>query len=336
MIIEVLGWKRDTCKEVRWCGDSALYATDENVYVITESQISFLINRFNDLAYKQALEFSFASILSVPTRKITIIEAGLSVVAFTCNDSTFWTVGMNTINPTIPRSALQEPKLQLSSSLLPISQIAVGYGHILLVTKEGRLYAMGRGESGQLGTGARCQWAETPIHIPVVYSAAGRTFDESVVSVSAGSLHSALLTATGRVYTFGCGSSCRLAHSHISPNSDSAGEGAMGWGMSSSLSSSSSKRSREEAATAINDDKIESVNTRKLGSGNVMQIRHDDDDVLSPLLVQDLEGVGALQPDGTASGVLLVRCGVWHTVAVARDSFDVYVWGWTKFGQSGR
>ena len=64
--------------------------------------------------------------------------------------------------------------------------------------------------------------------------------------------------------------------------------------------------------------------------------RHDDDDVLSPSLVSDLEGVGSLRPDGTSSGVLTVSCGVWHTVAVAKDTSDVYLWGWCRFGQGGR
>ena len=31
----------------------------------------------------------------------------------------------------------------------------------------------------------------------------------------------------------------------------------------------------------------------------------------------------------------MVACGVWHTATVACDTFDVYTWGWNKFGQCG-
>ena len=34
-------------------------------------------------------------------------------------------------------------------------------------------------------------------------------------------------------------------------------------------------------------------------------------------------------------GVSLVACGVWHTVAVASDTHDVFCWGWNKYGQCG-
>ena len=34
-------------------------------------------------------------------------------------------------------------------------------------------------------------------------------------------------------------------------------------------------------------------------------------------------------------GISLVACGVWHTVAVASDTYDVYSWGWNKYGQCG-
>ena len=34
-------------------------------------------------------------------------------------------------------------------------------------------------------------------------------------------------------------------------------------------------------------------------------------------------------------GIAMVSCGVWHTVAVAKDTHDVYTWGWNKFGQCG-
>jgi hypothetical protein len=42
-----------------------------------------------------------------------------------------------------------------------------------------------------------------------------------------------------------------------------------------------------------------------------------------------------LRLDGSSSGIALVACGIWHTVAVAADTNDVYSWGWNKYGQCG-
>lgn len=56
----------------------------------------------------------------------------------------------------------------------------------------------------------------------------------------------------------------------------------------------------------------------------------------SPCLVEDLEEIGFSFDSFEATGVKLSSCGVWHTVAVLKETNDVYAWGWAKFGQFGR
>jgi alpha-tubulin suppressor-like RCC1 family protein len=56
----------------------------------------------------------------------------------------------------------------------------------------------------------------------------------------------------------------------------------------------------------------------------------------SPCPVEDLEEIGFSFDSHDTSGVKLLSCGVWHTVAVLKETNDVYAWGWAKFGQFGR
>ncbi|CAM9567902.1 unnamed protein product [Choristocarpus tenellus] len=54
-----------------------------------------------------------------------------------------------------------------------------------------------------------------------------------------------------------------------------------------------------------------------------------------PTLVNALEGVGTMLPDGRFTGMCSVACGSWHTAAVSTTG-DLYTWGWTRFGALGQ
>ena len=61
-----------------------------------------------------------------------------------------------------------------------------------------------------------------------------------------------------------------------------------------------------------------------------------DEDCIIPTRVFSFDSVGGGHYDGRGfSGVSYCCCGTWHTVALARDSRDVFAWGWSKFGQAG-
>jgi alpha-tubulin suppressor-like RCC1 family protein len=80
-----------------------------------------------------------------------------------------------------------------------------------------------------------------------------------------------------------------------------------------------------------------SSNSHRLGlrtqsEMNPMTLAHHP----SPCLVEDLVEIGFSFEYFDTSGVKLSSCGVWHTVAVLKETNDVYAWGWAKFGQFGR
>ena len=75
-----------------------------------------------------------------------------------------------------------------------VAQLACGDGHGLVVTAEGTLVALGRGDRGQLGIG-RCVATAPPCAVDVG--------SHPVQCVSAGDVHSACVTVDGSVWTWG-------------------------------------------------------------------------------------------------------------------------------------
>jgi X-linked retinitis pigmentosa GTPase regulator len=78
-----------------------------------------------------------------------------------------------------------------------VDSVSCGSRHTMFTVSdpnsEGKLYAIGEGEAGQLGTGRRSK--ETlPVHIPT---------SESVRQTSCGISHTAFCTVSGHVYTMG-------------------------------------------------------------------------------------------------------------------------------------
>lgn len=72
------------------------------------------------------------------------------------------------------------------------------------------------------------------------------------------------------------------------------------------------------------------------GCGSHYRLGHgSDENVFSPRRVEGLVGVGELDERARPSGLVLVACGPWHTVAVAKGSNDVFGMGWNNFGQLG-
>lgn len=104
----------------------------------------------------------------------------------------------------------QDPKVQFQQyrqTLLRckrVLQVATGGGHTLLLTDLGQVMTMGCGENGQLGHGGRQN---------VYYPKPLEKMQELVtVALSAGALHSILLTKGRDAYTFGHGRWGQLGH----------------------------------------------------------------------------------------------------------------------------
>lgn len=75
----------------------------------------------------------------------------------------------------------------------PVTQIACGLYHTVLLTLTGEVYTFGSNQYGQLGSGDL-----QPYYGPVKVKVSG-----SICKIAAGSNHTVLLTNKGIVYTFG-------------------------------------------------------------------------------------------------------------------------------------
>jgi len=77
----------------------------------------------------------------------------------------------------------------------PVVEVALGFQHAVCCTREGRAYAWGKGERGQLGNGAAVNHNSAfPIDLPV---------GTKVKKVASGFSHAAALTEEGKVWVWG-------------------------------------------------------------------------------------------------------------------------------------
>ena len=85
--------------------------------------------------------------------------------------------------------------------------VAVGAGnvHMAAVTQSGRLFTWGNGAWGKLGHGDGERSEEAPKQVAALA-------DEHVVAVAGGNGHTAAVTRSGRLYTWGLGDSGELGH----------------------------------------------------------------------------------------------------------------------------
>ncbi|VAI75172.1 unnamed protein product [Triticum turgidum subsp. durum] len=120
-------------------------------------------------------------------------------------DGILWAWGNNEygqlgIGDTQPRS---QPIRVEGLSNLSLVDIAAGGWHSAALTKEGEVYAWGRGEHGRLGFGDDKSSHMVPLKVQLL---AG----EDIVQVSCGGTHSVVLTSDGRIFSYGRGDHGRL------------------------------------------------------------------------------------------------------------------------------
>jgi len=188
------------------------------------------------------------------------------------------------------------------------AMVACGRDHTLVVTKEHELYVYGYNSFGQLGFG-NYRGQQTPEIIG---------FDGAEIAMAAaGAYHSMALTTDGRVYTFGTGIS-----------------GALGLGKRESLLPEmigpqffSGSRVIMIAAGGDHSAAVTTEGalfTWGCGINGQLGLR-DRKDRQTPTCV------GAAFGD---SGVCMIACGLYHTLAVTQDG-ALFTWGKGKEGQLG-
>ncbi|XP_071505930.1 X-linked retinitis pigmentosa GTPase regulator-like, partial [Diadema antillarum] len=86
---------------------------------------------------------------------------------------------------------------------VPVRMVSCGYYHTALTTEDKRLFTFGEGEGGKLGLGNdSLDGVREPEHVTY--------FKEPVEYVSCGNAHTAAITESGHLYTFGDGASGQL------------------------------------------------------------------------------------------------------------------------------
>lgn len=87
-----------------------------------------------------------------------------------------------------------------------VCSLSCGDRHSFAITKDGRVFGWGSNEFGQLGCGKKGDTVLLPKQIEGLQGL-------MVVAISSGDRHSAAVTNTGAVYTWGCGSDGQCGHS---------------------------------------------------------------------------------------------------------------------------
>ncbi|XP_041128227.1 E3 ubiquitin-protein ligase HERC2-like isoform X2 [Polyodon spathula] len=199
--------------------------------------------------------------------------------------------------------SVSTPTLLESIQHVFIKKVAVNSGgkHCLALSSEGEVYSWGEAEDGKLGHGNR-----SPCDRPrVIESMRGI----EVIDVAAGGAHSACVTATGELYTWGKGRYGRLGHGD------------------------SEDQLKPKPVEALQGHRVVDV---ACGSGDAQTLCLTDDDTVWSWGDGDYGKLGRGGSDGckvpmkmdslTGVGVVKVECGSQFSVALAKSG-AVYTWG---------
>uniref|UniRef100_A0A8C9RA53 E3 ubiquitin-protein ligase HERC2 n=1 Tax=Scleropages formosus TaxID=113540 RepID=A0A8C9RA53_SCLFO len=199
--------------------------------------------------------------------------------------------------------SVSTPTLLESIQHVFIRKVAVNSGgkHCLALSSEGEVYSWGEAEDGKLGHGNR-----SPCDRPrVIESLRG----VEVVDIAAGGAHSACITASGELYTWGKGRYGRLGHGD------------------------SEDQLKPKLVDALQGHRVIDV---ACGSGDAQTLCLTDDDMVWSWGDGDYGKLGRGGSDGckvpmkidslTGLGVVKVECGSQFSVALTKSG-SVYTWG---------
>lgn len=192
-------------------GGTVSAAMVENVYAFGEGDNGRLGLSDTDLSDRMTP----AVVSSLTGLEIEAVSAGFDYTLILTTDGDVYSFG-NGANGRLghgdTQSQLLPKRIEAFDTLLSdddfVVAISAGVGaytnsqaHSLVLTNDGEVYAFGRGSSGQLGLGSNSDVLE-----PTLITGA----PHDVKAISAGGLHSLLLTQGGDVYSFGSSNDGRL------------------------------------------------------------------------------------------------------------------------------
>ncbi|AQK57539.1 Regulator of chromosome condensation (RCC1) family protein [Zea mays] len=229
----------------------------------------------------------------------------------------------------------------------PPASLACGGAHTLFLTQNGRVFATGLNDFGQLGIGTSVTHMLEPVEIS--------GFHERVVEVSAGNHHSCAVTGAGkvvstptkvdcltdlRVKTVALGSEHSIAVTEEGEvlSWGAAGSGRLGHGRQSSILGFS-LTSTEYTPRLIKN--FDGIKIKKIAAGMLHSACIDEKGTLF-IFGQKTEKVGFGRPNEEFRPNIVeeipfseeVACGGYHTCVVT-DSGDLYSWGSNENGCLG-
>ncbi|XP_074029211.1 E3 ubiquitin-protein ligase HERC2 [Leptinotarsa decemlineata] len=195
------------------------------------------------------------------------------------------------------------PTLLESIQHVYIKKIAVNSGgkHCLALSADNDVYSWGEGDDGKLGHGTRTS-CETPKLVEAIQG-------YEIVDISCGGAHSAAITSTGHLYTWGKGRYGRLGHGDSEDQlKPKLVEALLGYKVIDVACGSG-----DAQTLCITDDD----NVWSWGDGDYGKLgRGGSDGCKIPMKIESLAGLG----------VIKVECGSQFSVALTRSG-SVYTWG---------
>uniref|UniRef100_A0A1B0AIV8 HECT-type E3 ubiquitin transferase n=1 Tax=Glossina pallidipes TaxID=7398 RepID=A0A1B0AIV8_GLOPL len=203
------------------------------------------------------------------------------------------------------------PTLVASLQHVFIKRVAVNSGgkHCLALTTDGEVYSWGEGEDGKLGHGNRMSYDRPKL----IEDLTGI----GIVDIACGSAHSAAITATGHVLTWGKGRYGRLGHGDSEDQlRPKLVEALLGYRAIDIACGSG-----DAQTLCITDDD----NVWSWGDGDYGKLgRGGSDGCKVPVKIESLSGLG----------VVKVECGSQFSVALTKSG-AVYTWGKGDFHRLG-
>ena len=206
---------------------------------------------------------------------------------------------------------------------LRVQHVAFGTNHSVALSLDGDLYTWGLGEGGQLGQGGTVK--ESPKPCPVVL----RSKTTPVfIRVASGSDHVAAVTASGDVYTWGCGTSGQTGL--IAKTGDrTINEKIVGAQLVPKFVANLQgiKMHRVSCGDDFTICVTDGGEVWSFGAGESGQLG-------TGRTTKRMEPARVIEKAANNAPFVDVACGTAHTIALT-ESGDCYSWGFNAYGQLG-